>query len=67
MLEDIKVWFKGIRRSWTMWFAAIVATWPVWEPYLGNITGDWTAAVIAIVMVVLRFKTTESITVKGVK
>ena len=65
MIDDIKTWFRGIYRSWTMWFAVIVASFPAWESYLPYFGNSVLTSVIAVLMIVLRFKTTQSIADKG--
>jgi hypothetical protein len=75
--EEFMYWLRGALRSLSMWFAAVVAATPLWWPDVQPMLAQWLGsderatraltAVMAVVIVWLRIRTTEPLTIKGGK
>ena len=63
--SDLGAWIQGALRSWTVWAGAVLIAWPQIEPFARQILGEqnWARAVpfVGIVMILLRFKTNQSL------
>lgn len=71
----MKEYALGLLKSWTAWAGALLVAFPMWwpevEPFVRDLIGVENYAklvpVIGIVMVLLRVKTTQSISEKGMQ
>jgi hypothetical protein len=69
----MKEWIVGLLKSWTVWAGVVLMAFPEWwplaEPYVRQIVSPehYTKLmpIVGIAMVLLRLKTKESITEKG--
>lgn len=75
--EEFMYWLRGALRSLSMWFAAVVAATPLWWPEIQPLLAQWLGSderatralttAMAVVIVWLRIRTTEPLTIKGGK
>ena len=77
-LTQIKATLRGLWKSWTAWFAGLLAAAPLalpmvqenfktFAPYIPDALESSFMQVIAVVIVLLRIKTTGSLAAKGEK
>ena len=70
---DWQAFAKGAMKSWTNWLGALLIAWPVIgpevEPAMQNVLGSAVTnkliSVVGLLVILLRVKTTESLTSKG--
>lgn len=71
----MKEWLLGVAKSWTVWGGAVLVAFPEWwpmaEPYLRQVVSPEhygkLVPLAGVFMILLRFKTNQSITEKGSK
>lgn len=71
MKEKILAYLRGMHLSWTVWFGYLLivlpyvqAEWRVFGSYLPEVHRETAFALIGLAVVLLRFKTTQSLASK---
>jgi hypothetical protein len=73
VMNSLKHWGLGLLKSWTAWFGALVIGlpewWPLVEPMVREVVNpehySQLVRLIGVAIVLLRFKTKESVIDKG--
>ena len=72
-MEKTRDYFLGLITSWTAWLGGLIIAMPEWWPLIsdqavGLVEGnakDTMIRVMGILVVLIRFKTTQSLAAKG--